>query len=609
MSAKAETQLKAGNLLVYKQQPAVVAAAGDKIEILTRDGRRLKVRPKDVLLLHEGPLASPAALPPVEGDVQTAWELLQGDAPDLQTLAELAFEEWSPAGAWAAWELLQDGLYFEGEPDAIVVRDAAQVQAVLNARAAREAARNELAALAQRLSEAKPLPQDAAALQLEMDLARGGSGKSAVLKEMELPSTPDAAYEMLLRSGIWGPADHPYPERHGVDRSQPRAELPQLEAEERLDLRALDAWAIDDADSSDPDDAVSLDGDRIWVHVADAAALIRPDSPADLEARARGANLYLPEGTTNMLPEAATDLLGLGLAAESPALSIGFKLTGAELEDIQVRPSLLAVQRLTYAGAEEMIEAGDARLSALLDVATQLCERRRARDAAFIELPEVKVRVRDGEIHLIDLPRYRSRMLVTEFMLAAGEAAARFALAHEIPFPFTSQAAPDELRKPRTPSEMFAYRKTFKRSRMQSTAEPHAGLGLEVYARATSPLRRYLDLVVHQQLRAFVRGEALMDEQEMLARVGAAEAVGGSVRSAERDANRHWTLEFLRRNPAWRGEAVLLERRGAAGYVMIPALGMELSMTVPPGAQPDDVFTVTCDRVDPARLDARFLSE
>ncbi len=609
MSAKPETQLKTGNLLVYKQQPAVVAAAGDKIEILTRDGRRLKVRPKDVLLLHEGPLTSPAALQPVEGDVQTAWELLQGDAPDLQTLAELAFEEWSPAAAWAAWELLQDGLYFEGEPDAIVVRDAAQVQSVLDARAAREAAKAELAALAQRLSEAKPLPQDAAALQLEMDLARGGSGKSALLKEMELPSTPDAAYEMLLRSGIWGPADHPYPERHGIDRSQPQAELPQLEAEERLDLRKLDAWAIDDADSSDPDDAVSLDGDRIWVHVADAAALIRPDSPADLEARARGANLYLPEGTTTMLPEAATDQLGLGLAAESPALSIGFTLKDGELEDIQVCPSLLAVQRQTYAGAEELIEAGDAKLTALLDVANQLRARRRARDAAFIELPEVKVRVRDGEIHLIDLPRLRSRMLVTEFMLAAGEAAARFALAHEIPFPFTSQAAPDELRSPQTPAEMFAYRKTFKRSRMQSTAESHAGLGLRVYARATSPLRRYLDLVVHQQLRAFVRGEALMDEQEMLARVGAAEAVSGSVRNAERDVNRHWTLEFLRRNPEWRGEAVLLERRGAAGYVMIPALGMELSMTVPPGAQPDDVFTVTCDRVDPVRLDARFLSE
>ena len=50
-----------------------------------------------------------------------------------------------------------------------------------------------------------------------------------------------------------------------------------------LDLTGLEAWAIDDAGNQDPDDAVSLEGNRLWVHIADAAALILPDGEADLQ--------------------------------------------------------------------------------------------------------------------------------------------------------------------------------------------------------------------------------------------------------------------------------------------------------------------------------------
>ena len=60
--------------------------------------------------------------------------------------------------------------------------------------------------------------------------------------------------------------------------------------------------------------------------MADVSALVQPDSEIDLEARSRGANLYLPEVVSTMLPPEATDQLGLGLQEISPALSIGFNL-------------------------------------------------------------------------------------------------------------------------------------------------------------------------------------------------------------------------------------------------------------------------------------------
>src|ERR1035437_4540781 len=94
-----------------------------------------------------------------------------------------------------------------------------------------------------------------------------------------------------------------------------------------LDVTYLPAFAIDNAWTTDPDDALSLEGpNRLWVDVADVAALFFPDSPADIEARSRASSLYLPEMTVPMLPVGASERLGLGIRDVSPALSFGLNL-------------------------------------------------------------------------------------------------------------------------------------------------------------------------------------------------------------------------------------------------------------------------------------------
>jgi exoribonuclease-2 len=66
------------------------------------------VRPKDIVLLHPGPLrgCGPDA---ASGQLDEAWELLEGAETDLKELAELVYDEFTPATAWAAWELLPTG--------------------------------------------------------------------------------------------------------------------------------------------------------------------------------------------------------------------------------------------------------------------------------------------------------------------------------------------------------------------------------------------------------------------------------------------------------------------------------------------------------------------
>lgn len=575
--AFSEVSLRSGSLVLYKNEPARITGVDrKKITIARLEGDLLSVRPKDVTLLHPGPVESLRALQLPEGEPKVAWELLAGSRTTLPELAELAYEAYTPASAWAVWQLLADGLYFSGTPDEVIAHTKAEVAAEQQARAARAAAEAAWQAFLERLQEGTYDAQaDAEFLQDVAGLALGRYEQSRVLRALGRAETPESAHGLLLEVGYWAPEFNPYPERVGLATTIPSHTLPPLAEDERLDLTHLPAYAIDDAGSEDPDDAISLDGERLWVHVADVAALVPPGSPADKDAQARGASLYLPEGTVPMLPLAATGQLALGLEEVSPALSIGFYLdeTGT-VSDVVVSPSWVRVTRLSYAAADAELEDGD--LAPFWSRLQPRAARRAAAGAIDIDLPEVKIRVHNGAITIRPLPNLRSRQMVLEAMLAAGEGVARYAQDHAIPIPYATQDPPFPLEDaPNGMAGQFALRRTFQRSQAAVTPGPHAGLGLPLYVQATSPLRRYLDLVAHQQLRAFLRGEPLLDEQEILARIGAAEAVRGDVRYAERLSNEHWTLLYLQHHPGWRGDAVVVEQYGQRSKLLIPELAFE----------------------------------
>lgn len=565
-----------GSLVLYKTRPALVKRAGDKLEIRLEDGKTLKVRPKDVVLLHPGPVETFNQLSPREGEVRAAWELLAGETTTLAELAELAYGEHTPATAWATWQWVDDGLYFGGVPEAIEVHAADRVARERAARAARAEEAAAWESFLERVRHGQFAPEDDRYLREVEQLAVEQRDKSRVMQELGRAQTPENAHALLLEVGYWDSTVDPYPIRLNVPLQSPSLPLPDLPSEQRVDLTHLQAYAIDDAGSTDPDDALSLEPatGRLWVHVADVAALVWPDSPADLEARSRGASLYLPEGTITMLPAAATAQLGLGLHETSPALSFGLDVNAwGEITHIEIVPSWVQVTRLTYEEAETRLSEEPLRSLNTLTLSSE--NRRREAGATFIDLPEVKIAVIEGAVHVRPLAALRSREMVAESMLMAGEAAARFAMQRNLALPYTTQDPAEPLDLPDTMAGMFARRRTLRRSQQSSVPSPHAGLGLEVYARATSPLRRYLDLVVHQQLRAYYSGRPVLDAQAVLERVGAAEAVLGAMRQAERLARQHWTLVYLLQNPDWRGEAMLVETYGLRGTFLIPELGLE----------------------------------
>ena len=129
-----------------------------------------------------------------------------------------------------------------------------------------------------------------------------------------------------------------------------------------------------------------------------------------------------------------------------------------------------------------------------------------------MDLPEGRIRCRDGEVTVEISEPGRSRQMVAEAMILAGAVVARYAEVHDLALPFRSQLPADlppssELEAlPDGAVRFAAIKRCLSRGLMGTQPASHFSLGLASYAQATSPIRRYGDLVVQRQLQAHLNG-------------------------------------------------------------------------------------------------------
>lgn len=595
-------------LVLYRKKPARVSGfTGPKIAIELKSGKTIMVRSTDITQLHPGPVGNIANLGelPAPG-IEEVCELLGDEQSTLAEVAELLFNVWTPSAAWSAYQILCDGLYFTGTPECMLPRSVTDRAKEIANRNQVEDEKRAWSDFIEALRGGVVAEENRYRLASLTDFALGKTSGSTILKALNVAATEIAAHKLLLKLGVWDHLVNPYPSRAGIDLEvsyEPVATI--ADNDKRIDLTHLAAYAIDDEGNSDPDDAISIDGDNIWIHIADVASVVKPGSVADAHACSFGATHYLPEKITTMLAPDLTTRLGLGLQPISPALS--FCLTIApdgSIAETTIHQTRIAVTRQSYTDAENHLSAP---FFTQLDAITRRYQaRRRANHAVFLSFPEVRIRVENGTVTIVPLPETRSREMVAETMMMASEAAALFAQKQAIPFPYTFQPAPEAHEEPTTLSAMFAYRKKLKPSRIQSSPEPHAGVGLGAYSRVTSPLRRYIDLVAHQQLRSYIQHEQLMDEQMITSKIGAYNAVIGAVSKLERIVNQHWTLVYLLQHPNWTGSGIVLEQRERYYLVLIPELAFETRITSSKTLPLDSTLTLALKSVDLAELSVFF---
>jgi len=605
-------------LVDYKGAPCVVQTVTDKAEILQLNRTTRKAKFKDLQVVFPGPVRSwelqelDGTLPePVNSPDKIHAELLsEGGAWAVGEFAEKLFQT-TPTHitAWAAWKLVKDDVYFTGTAQAISAHPADKVAKDLEKIRAKKAQEKDQANFVKRVKERKLKTSDMDRVNDVEELALNRAQTSSTLKLLGIEQTPQAAHTLLLELGVWDSLTNPWPARFGVvmeafPKSLEEEAIAQIAASKKLkreDFTAMDAFAIDDADIPDPDDAISVtkgEGDslQVWVHVADVGSIVRPDSGLDLAARRRGASCYLPNGTLPMLPERIQDSLGLGLAGTSPALSIGFLLEDdGHLDDVQIVRSKVKVTRKTYAEAAALIEKGDEPWSLMEEAAFRFRDRRLENGAVGFQMPQSEVSVRDGKVDIKVHEHYDSNDVVMEMMLMAGEAVSQYALDKEIPFLFSTQGPLKDLSPPKkspknqllkggrappqnpfeianalkeankekkdkerigppeTLAQMFEFRKRFERSQPKTQPDTHTGLGMSMYCQISSPLRRYGDLLLHQQLHAALSGEPLLTEDELLERVTDTEEQVGATKKAERFSSQYYTLNWLKENPEYKG--------------------------------------------------------
>ncbi|MBL8966831.1 MAG: RNB domain-containing ribonuclease [Spirochaetaceae bacterium] len=615
--------IAAKSLALYKNRPALVLEVGkDRLEIKLEDGQTVKVRDKDLELLHPGPVTAIPA-PAQGGDFETARAMAEsGLALPLGELAELVFGSAGPAELLACWKEGLEGLRFRQTEGGLQPLSDAELAKETERRAKKESEAAERAAFVERAKKARGRKPDAAeAAFLPGDerflaeieaLALGRSQKCKVAGEIGLAEEPEAAQAFLLRAGRWTDAVNPHGSRAGCALSAPRLELgPEAPGPERLDLTGLESWAIDNAWSHDPDDAIGFDGESVWVHVADPAAVILPDSAADKEALGRGATLYLPELTAPMLPDEALERFGLGLAERSPALSFQIRLDEtAGVVGVEIHATSVRVRRTHYAEADGILERGESpALAALARLAELRTARRLAEGAIEIDIPEVRPYLVDGEIRIDPVPATRSSGIVREMMLLAGEAAARWAFERKLAFPFYGQEAPSEPGAEARGDELsaqFARRRLMRAGISGPTPTAHRGLGLAFYAQSTSPLRRYQDLLGHMQIRAILAGREPLSSDEVQRRCALAQAAQSGTKAAERASDLHWAIVYLLRHPGWEGEGVIVGQAGPASVVYLPELGLETKLKLGPGRGLDERLRLKVARLDLAALESSF---
>jgi exoribonuclease-2 len=570
--------------------------------------------------------------------LEVAWELLveDGETVTPAQMANLLFSQSDPAPCYAAHCLLSDDkLYFKQKGDAYEPRTATQVAErkhqieveALKARGQQEfLARVEQALQGEAvdwqrhdrqrleaLEKYAALLADIVRMGVNYDtLARAYPPPAPVLETMNMlgrDATPQGAHKLLVDLGWWDAHENLFLRRSGIsvqfpskvlEVAQQRLDFPPTDSDtNRLDLSHLKVYTIDDESTTEIDDGLSWellpDGrERVWVHIADPTRWLVPEDELDLEARKRGSTVYLPTGMVPMFPEIlATGPMSLVQGQVCCALSFGVVLdeSGA-VEEYCIHPSLIKpTYRLTYEDVDEMLELGveaEPEIEAIATWAKQRKSWRYHQGAISINMPEAMIKVKGDEIDIDILDDSSSRQLVAEMMILAGEVAARYGQAHNIPLPFRGQPQPELppeeelLLLPAGFVRACAMRRCMPKSEMSITPLRHAGLGLNTYTQATSPIRRYSDLLTHFQLKAHLRGEVLPFSAEQLKEVMmTVTSTTQEVTMVERQTNRYYALEYLRRHPdqVWNVTVLMWLREDSnLALILLEDLGLQLPM-------------------------------
>ena len=368
-----------------------------------------------------------------------------------------------------------------------------------------------------------------------------------------------------------------------------------------LPLAPVQAYSIDDSQTTEIDDALSVQGlgtgtVTLGIHIAAPGLAIVPGTPLDQLGRTRLSTVYMPGYKITMLPDEVVRIYTLDEGRANPAVSLyvtideaTLAITGAEtkLERVPVQVNFrhdqldhivteewLANPEFQYENTPQPLLDKREQLSFLHRLAKNLKAQRevvRGKPETF-NRPDYNFRLvgnhgaePQGHEQVQISTRKRGApldLIVAEAAIVANSTWGGLLAEHGVPGIYRSQAslAPGV------------------KVRMGTKALPHAGIGVKSYAWATSPLRRYVDLVNQWQIIAVVRhGKTAAlaapfkpKDADLFSIISSFDAAYGAYNGYQAGMERFWTLKYVEQNGITELNATVF-KEGPGGSFLVRA--------------------------------------
>jgi exoribonuclease II len=617
-----------GALVEYLQgnQPVlawVLDAQQEKVRLLTANGRESKITPSRLMpwlgpafsedssrqrivqLLNEHQSRRNEIASRI--DVMELWELAQGevDKAEATWFASLLWENPDADQVAAVGHvLLQAKTHFKFQPPSFAVHPAEKVELLLQQQEA-ERKREELLQTGTDLFHSLWANRDNPAAvkskgmapevlsglrELLLRLVRDPSDQEGKpLFEKLTRGLPDDAHLPLQLAEIWGilPPHHnvlldrtgyQWGDRWSAEHEEEIEKILQCLASERQEPLDLSLVSVDSATTRDIDDAFAVErrpggGFHLRLALACPALCFDFDSPLGQAVQQRATSLYLPEGTSHMLPErVGTEAYSLRRGQDSPAMLLEMTFDdqgeplGVDLSHAWVRVG----RNATYEEVEHDLQANGlaSQFSAGHELAVLLRERRVQRGAVVIDQPDPVIRLeqREGEteVSIEDGPRVeRAQLLVSELMILANTTAAAWAREREIPMLHRTQdiqVARDIAGVWSDPVSIHQAMRYLAPTILETEARPHVSLGAPAYSPVSSPLRRFPDFINVAQLYSVLRkGTPHFTRTELQGMLPALSARLDEISQIQRFRPRYWKLLYFKQQSSrrpWPGVVV-----------------------------------------------------
>ena len=296
------------------------------------------------------------------------------------------------------------------------------------------------------------------------------------------------------------------------------------------DLTSLKTFIIDSKNPQEIDDAISMEfiEDKpkyLWVHISYPAKLFKHNSTIDLDCRRKVSSLYLVDEYRPMLPEHIINIANLKTNKVSETLSacIEFNKNGS-IRSYKILEAIIKPDyELTYEDANEILDyepKEEYELIIIKKVLEHSFNYRKECGAITFNTPYSKLCLIDDEIYFEKNESTPAHSLVSEAMILMGFVISDFLIKNKIPAPFRSQKIncdANEILK-RNSSSLIKYsilKQYIGRSFISRKPNKHETLGLDSYTQVTSPLRRYIDLIIQKQLYFYINKYPLLNEAEI----------------------------------------------------------------------------------------------